>query len=123
MTARDPATPGPHPALLDLAEAAAAHPDPPALLRHLAARLRAVVPFDFLGVLLHDPAADVLRLTVFVSDDPDPPRPCPPVAAGASPSWVVWQTQEPALVPDLGAAADEYPAMRAVWDDLGMRSA
>jgi formate hydrogenlyase transcriptional activator len=111
-------------ALLGVAESVAAHPDPPELLRHIAARLRAVVPFDFLGVLLHDPAADVLRLTVFVSgDDPAAPPRALTVTPDEAPSGAVWTGQEPLLAPDFAAIADRYPAMRPVWDELGMRSA
>src|SRR4051812_499429 len=89
-------------ALLGVAESAADAADPPELLRQIAARLRAVVPFDFLGVLLHDAATDVLRLTVFVaSEDPDAPPRCLRVRPNEAPSGAVWQTQEPMLVPDL----------------------
>jgi formate hydrogenlyase transcriptional activator len=123
MPRTDPAAADPYQALLDVGDLIAAHPDPPELLRRLADRLRAVAPFDFLGVLLHDPAAGGLRLTVFVSDDPGAVQERPPVGPDDAPSGHVWRTQEPALVPDLYAVADRYPAMRAVWDELGMRSA
>jgi formate hydrogenlyase transcriptional activator len=110
-------------ALLGVAESVAAQPDPPELLRQIAARLRAVVPFDFLGVLLHDPATNVLRLTVFVSgDDPSAHRYLT-VTPDEAPSGAVWISQEPLLAPDLAALADRYPTMRPVWGELGMRSA
>jgi formate hydrogenlyase transcriptional activator len=110
-------------ALLGVAESVAAHPDPPELLRQIAARLRAVVPFDFLGVLLHDPTADVLRLTVFVSgDDSALPRHLT-ITPAEAPSGAVWISQEPLLVPDLSVLAGRYPAMQPVWDELGMQSA
>jgi formate hydrogenlyase transcriptional activator len=109
-------------ALLGVAESVAASPDPPELLKQIAAKLRAVVPFDFLGVLLHDPTADVLRLTVFVSsEDPDAPPRCLKVRPEEAPSGTVWQTQEPLLVPDVSAIEERYPAMRPVWGELGMR--
>ncbi len=125
MSPSDPGAPtAPFRALLGVAESVAAQPDPPELLREIAAHLRAVVPFDFLGVLLHDPAADVLRLTVFVSGDGDgETHRCLTVRPDESPSGTVWQTQRPMLVPDLAAVADRYPAMRPVWAELGMRSA
>jgi formate hydrogenlyase transcriptional activator len=125
MSASDPAGPiAPFRALLGVAEAVAAQPDPQKLLRQIAAHLRAVVPFDFLGVLLHDPASDVLRLSVFVSGDGDAgPRRCLIISPDESPSWSVWQTQQPMLVQDLASIADQYPAMWPVWGELGMRSA
>jgi formate hydrogenlyase transcriptional activator len=110
-------------ALLGVAESVADSPDPPVLLRQIAARLRAVVPFDFLGVLQHEAATDVLRLTVFVSsEDPNAPPRCLKVRPNEAPSGAVWQTQEPLLVPDLSAIADRYPTMRPVWGELGMQS-
>jgi formate hydrogenlyase transcriptional activator len=124
MSAPDPGgTAASFRALLGVAESVAAHPDPPELLRQIASRLRAVVPFDFLGVLLHDPAADGLKLTVFVSEDDTRPRQCLTVTLEEAPSGTVWTSQEPLLVPDLSAIAGRYPAMRPKWDELGMRSA
>jgi formate hydrogenlyase transcriptional activator len=124
MSASDPNGPAaPFRALLGVAESVAAEPDPQELLRQIATHLRAAVPFDFLGVLLHDPAADVLRLTVFVSGDEPGPGRCLAVPSDGSPSGAVWRTQQPMLVPDLAAVADQYPAMRPAWGELGMRSA
>src|SRR5579883_1566810 len=80
----EPQAPGPYAALLGLAESAATQPDPPALIRAIAGRLRAAVRFDLLGVLLHDAAQDVMRLTVCVSDDPRreyPETTVPPVGS------------------------------------------
>jgi formate hydrogenlyase transcriptional activator len=110
-------------ALLGVAESVAAYPDPPELLRHIAARLRSVVPFDFLGVLLHDSAASVLRLTVFVSGDDTAARRCLTITPDEAPSGAVWTNQEPLLAPDLSVLADRYPTMQPVWGELGMQSA
>jgi len=111
-------------ALLGVAESVAALPDPSELLRQITAQLRAVVPFDFLGVLLHDATADALRLTVFVSEDNTGfPRRCITVGQNEAPSAHVWQTQEPLSVPDVSALEHRYPAMGPVWAELGMRSA
>jgi formate hydrogenlyase transcriptional activator len=118
-----PAGAAPYRAVLDLAEFVAAHPDPPELLRRVADRLRAVAPFDFLGVLLHDPSARMMRLSVFVSDQPERLYPGPDVTPVQSPGGHVWQTQEPLLFPDLYAEQNRFPAMRPVWDRFGMRSA
>src|SRR5579883_1130427 len=119
----EPQAPGPYAALLGLAESAATQPDPPALIRAIAGRLRAAVRFDLLGVLLHDAAQDVMRLTVCVSDDPRREYPETTVPPVGSPGGRAWLSQEPVLLPDLGTVTDWCPAMRAVWSQFGMRSA
>jgi formate hydrogenlyase transcriptional activator len=110
-------------ALIGVAASATAHRDTPTLLRDVATRLKEAVPFDFLGVVLHDPPSGVMRLTVFSASDPEQNRLGPHLSPLESPSGRVWQTQEPELIPDLAAVAAQYPSMRARWDEIGMRSA
>jgi formate hydrogenlyase transcriptional activator len=109
--------------LLGVAESVTTHPDPSALLRDVAARLREAVSFNLLGVVLHDPLSGVMRLTIFASDLPEMSYSGPEVTPMESPSGQVWKTQEPLLIPDLAAVADQYPAMRSTWEQFGMRSA
>jgi hypothetical protein len=54
----------PRKALLQVAEAISLHRDLPALFRDLAQRLPAVAPFDFIGLVLHDPAKQVMKVHV-----------------------------------------------------------
>ena len=49
-------------ALFDLTQAIAGHADLPTLCNSLADSLRRVVSFDYLGLVLHDPVRDQLRL-------------------------------------------------------------
>ena len=109
--------------LIGVAESVTTHHDTSALLREVATRLREAVPFDLLGVVLHDPPSDVMRLTVFASDDPDRISTGPILAPVESPSGLVWQTQEPLLLQDLAAVVGQYPSLRSTWDQFGMRSA
>lgn len=51
-------------ALLEAIESLTRHGDPTALFHELARRLRKVLEFDLIGVILHDPAADVMRLHI-----------------------------------------------------------
>ncbi len=51
-------------ALLKVAEAIAAHRDLISLFRDLAQRLPVVAPFDFIGLVLHDPEKNVMRVHV-----------------------------------------------------------
>jgi transcriptional regulator with GAF, ATPase, and Fis domain len=120
---RHPPMTDPFQTLLGVAESVTTHPDPTALVRDVAARLREAVHFHLLGVVLHDPVSGVMRLTIFASDDPSLAYSGANVTPMESPSGQVWKTQEPVLIPDLSAVAEQYPAMRSTWEQFGMRSA
>src|SRR5712691_9331073 len=57
-------------ALLEVNEAIAQHRDLQALFRDLRERLRTVVQFDFLALVLHDAARNVMRLHVLEAHRP-----------------------------------------------------
>src|SRR6202140_5546769 len=57
-------------ALLEVGEAIAQQWDLPALFHDLAVRLHSVVDFDFLTLILHDPARNVMRLHILETDQP-----------------------------------------------------
>src|SRR5438105_812993 len=86
-------------ALLDVLESISRHGDLRELFHDLARRLRPVVPFDFITVLLHDDSAGVMRLHVLESEDPEQIRQGPDVTPLESPGGLVWQTQEPVIIP------------------------
>src|SRR5919204_4939471 len=56
--------------LLDVWRATASHRDLPSLLRDLLGVLRGVVRFDRLGLVLHDPARDVMRMHTIAAARP-----------------------------------------------------
>lgn len=62
-------------ALLAVAEAIVSHRDLPALFHDLAGRLHRVVRFDYLILVLHDAANNIIRLHVLETDDPTSPKP------------------------------------------------
>src|SRR2546427_5192844 len=87
-------------ALLEVSEAIAQQRDLPALFHDLAGRLHSVVDFDFLTLVLYDPAKNVMRLDVLAprlrgqrADGSESP-------VQANPSGWVWQTQQPFVVSD-----------------------
>ncbi len=91
-----------HQALLEVSESIALHSDLAALFHALAERLPRVVSFDSLWLVLHDTRRNTMRLHILET----------PVRAGVdviersvedSPSGLVWQTQQPLLVPDIFA--------------------
>jgi formate hydrogenlyase transcriptional activator len=88
-------------ALLEVSEAIAQQRDLPALFHDLAGRLHSVVEFDFLTLVLHDSARNVMRLHILETQTP-----AEGVAGRESPvennpsGWVL-QTQQPFVVDDL----------------------
>jgi formate hydrogenlyase transcriptional activator len=69
------------------------------LVHVLAEKLHGVVPFEYLALVLHDPATDEMRLTVLEPPGlTKPPLEVMPVAAGG-PAARVWQSQESTIIP------------------------
>src|ERR1700752_4136412 len=64
-----------HQALLEVAEAIAQHRDLGELFHELAERLHRVVDFEYLNLILHDPARNVMRLHILESEMPRKTRP------------------------------------------------
>jgi formate hydrogenlyase transcriptional activator len=108
-------------ALLEVSEAITRTADLAELFRDLAPRLRRVVPFDLLILLLHDPAENAMRLHILESGRPEPvsfqhgPTPL------ESPSGLVWQSQQPMVIADYERET-RFPHMTPIWRDRGMRS-
>ena len=87
-------------ALLEVSEAIAQQRDLPALFHDLAARLHSVIEFDFLSLVLHDPARNVMRLHILEANLPsDKPTGTESPIEGNPAGWV-WETQQPFVVDD-----------------------
>jgi formate hydrogenlyase transcriptional activator len=108
-------------ALLDVSESITRHADLAELFRDLAGRLRRVVPFDFITVLLHEDNGDVMRLHVLEPARPGHIYTGPELTPIESPGGIVWRTQEPMVIADLEKETG-YPALQPIWRELGMRS-
>jgi formate hydrogenlyase transcriptional activator len=81
-------------ALLEVSEAIAQQRDLPALFHDLAARLHSVIDFDFLSLVLHDPARNVMRLHILETRLPgDKPTGNESPIDGNPAGWV-WETQQ-----------------------------
>ena len=107
-------------ALLEVSESITRHGDLAELLHDLAQRLRRVVPFDFISVLLHDDATDMMRLHILTSDGPRV-RTGPDTHVLDSPGGQVWATQQSMVVPDYEQKT-RFPRLIPIWRELGMRS-
>src|SRR3954454_9367195 len=107
-------------ALLEVSESITRHGDLPELFHDLAGRLRWVVPFDFLLLLLHDADTNAMRLHVLESEQPGRLH-RPEATPLESPGGWVWDNQQPLIIPDYEQET-RFPLMPAVWRGYGMRS-
>src|SRR5262250_753213 len=88
-------------ALLDVSEIIAQHRDLKTLFHELALRLHSVVDSDFLTLVLHDSAKNVMRLHVLETrEEIDKPLGLEHPVDGTPSGWV-WQTQQPFIVEDV----------------------
>src|SRR5947199_4315900 len=107
-------------ALLEVSEAIAAHRELPALFHELAQRLPGIVRFDFLSLVLHEPARNVMRLHILESRASSSSAsgssapgsttlgsatPGSELPVDQSPGGRVWETQEPLMI----SSVDEEP--------------
>ena len=87
-------------ALLEVSEAIAQQRDLPALFHDLAERLHSVVDFDFLTLVLHDAARNVMRLHILETRIPGEKHAGTETPVEGHPSGWVWQTQQSFVVTD-----------------------
>ena len=88
-------------ALLEVSEAIAQQRDLPALFHDLAARLHSVIDFDFLSLVLHDSAKNVMRLHILETHLPSEKVAGSESPIEGNPSGWVWQTQQPLVIADV----------------------
>jgi formate hydrogenlyase transcriptional activator len=106
--------------LLEISEAIASHRDLEQLFHDLAPRLHPVVRFDFMNLILYEPARKVMKSHVLETPDPNyscPPGECPMETPGG---WV-WQTQEPWVVSHL-AEETRFPDLCRWLHERGIQS-
>ncbi|HET8579905.1 MAG TPA: GAF domain-containing protein, partial [Nitrospiraceae bacterium] len=87
--------------LLEVSEAIASHRDLTELFRDLAQRLPRVVHVNFVGMSLHDPERKVMRLHTLQANVPADIVGGHEEPVEETPAGLVWQTQQPILVPNL----------------------
>jgi formate hydrogenlyase transcriptional activator len=107
-------------ALLDVAESISRNRDLPALFEDLAQRLRGVVPFEYLNLVLHVPERDTMRLRVLTSTRPAEPS-FLETPVDETPSGLVWQTQRPLVIHDIDQET-RYPKIMQLLRGHGVRS-
>src|SRR5271166_6336453 len=82
-------------ALLEVSEAIAQQHDLKALFHELAQRLHSVLKFDFLALVLHDPAKNTMRLHILETRENTAPPESNELAMDDSPAGWVWENQQP----------------------------
>jgi formate hydrogenlyase transcriptional activator len=87
--------------LLEVSESIASHRDLNELFGDLALRLPRIVPFDYINLMLHDRARDVMRLHLLVAPVDSTIKPGAEFPVDDSPGGSVWQTQVPLIVNDI----------------------
>jgi len=88
-------------ALLEVSETIAQQRDLKALFHELAVRLHVVLQFDFLALVLHNPASNTMRLHILEThDELYEAKPSSEIPVENSPSGWVWQNQLPFVTLD-----------------------
>ena len=107
--------------LLEVTESIALHHDADRFLRDLAQRLPRIVPFDYINIVLHDPAKNVMRLRLLVTSIPATIEPGLELPIEESPGGLVWKTQQPLTVPDI-ARERRFSKLTAMLQENGVQS-
>jgi formate hydrogenlyase transcriptional activator len=108
-------------ALLEVSESIALHRDLPALFHDLRLRLHNVVRFDYLTLLLYEPARNTMRLHVLESVEPSSTAPGLETHVDEGPAGLVWQTQQPLVLQDLDKET-RYPRILDMLRQQGVKS-
>jgi formate hydrogenlyase transcriptional activator len=107
--------------LIEVSEAIATHRDLTALCRDLARRLPAIVPFEFIALLLHVPEKNVMRVDMLGTADADSIPPGLEVPVTESFSGLVFTTQKPFIVRHRHEAA-HFPTTTSLMERTGAES-
>src|SRR5438105_1857851 len=107
--------------LLEVSESIAAHRDLTELFRDLAQRLPRVVQVNFVALSLHDPARNVMRLHTLQANVPADIVGGHEEPVEETPAGLVWQTQQPILVPNL-AEERRWPKVTQCMQEDGINS-
>ena len=107
--------------LLEVTESIASHRDPGMLLQDLAQRLPSIVPFDYINIVLHEPARNVMRLWLLVASVPSTISPGLEMPVEDSPGGWVLMHQQPLTVNDI-AQEQRFPKLMSMLHENGVKS-
>jgi formate hydrogenlyase transcriptional activator len=104
---------------LAVSEAIVSHRDLAELFHELAGRLQQVVRFDYLTLVMHEPATNTMRM--YVLEPPEPTAPAIVLPPEDDPAGFVWQTQEP-LITSSVAELRRWPRLLERVQSYGVQS-
>ena len=104
-------------ALLEIAQAISAHRDLDELFREIAQRLPRVVRVNFVGLSLHDPVKQMMRLHTVQANVPADLIGGHEESIDDTPAGLVWQTQQPVVVPNVADETRWPQVMRCMRED------
>jgi formate hydrogenlyase transcriptional activator len=107
--------------LLEVSESIVSNRDLHDLLRDLAERLPPVVPFDYINVLLHDAARDVMRLHILVAPEASTIQEGLELPVAESAGGLVWKTQQRLIVDNVDAE-HRFPRLISMMRENGVQS-
>jgi formate hydrogenlyase transcriptional activator len=107
--------------LLEVSKAISAHHNLHELLRDLVQRLPRVVTVNFVALSVHDPERNVMRLHTLQANVPADIVGRQEAAVDEIPAGLVWQTQQPLLVPNL-AEERRWPKATQCMREDGINS-
>ena len=108
--------------LVEVSESIASHRNLNDLFHDLADRLPRVVPFDYINLLLHDSAREVMRLHILVAPENSTIRPGLEFPVDGSASGLVWKTQQSLVVEELEKET-RFPLLVPMLRENGVQSA
>jgi formate hydrogenlyase transcriptional activator len=110
-------------ALLEISESIAAHRDLNELFYDLAQRLPSIVPFDFINLVLHDPARDVMRLHTLVAPESSTIRTGMELPVDQAPAGSVWKSQQSLMIEVHEATVEtRFPKLTLLLRENDVRS-
>jgi formate hydrogenlyase transcriptional activator len=104
-------------ALFDLSQSIAGHTDLETLCNSLAGALRRVVAFDYLGLVLHDPVHDRLRLHAVSTNQPYRDKQVDLPVCGEHVGAQVWREQKPLVLSPLENVVGASDILREAVED------
>jgi formate hydrogenlyase transcriptional activator len=107
--------------LLAVSQAIVSHHELETLFHELAGRLHQVVRFDYLSLVLHEPATDTMRLHILEAGEPVPPGIVIVLPPEDDPAGLVWRTQEPFITSRL-AELRRWPRLLERVQPYGVQS-
>lgn len=108
-------------ALLKVIDLIARHHDLRSLFHDMAQSLPWVITFDYLTLVLPDPARQVMRLHILESQTLGSEFPDLELPIAESPAGMVWTTQQPALF-SAAEIIERFPRMQSVVEERGVKT-